>query len=649
MESLPYERQPEVAVEAITLLQDLKRAHQLNFGTDPHSFGKREVWIRELADHPQTGDLRILLIAECREYARLATTKGVEVSASIQNIFLDLYRPDGEGTRLDLSSITEMEQREFLNVYLLMTFAGEQRFTLSHPERHALAQLCALSSLSKEKSEEFLARIDIGSGRRPNGFPEVTASLQSKLGLEGVDETILVQSFRASDMFNRELLDSWRARSGHALLSDLLPNFIRSQDLNNYQGREAVIRAIHGAAKDNPKEVVRFLKDEVLRDAAVLENSFDSSLLAAPLEIFYRDCLFQVSPDDEDNNLSIRTFNETLILSNDINQMLMGFSREIVRLSQAILSKAGITQEDFAKLLKYKIAFQQLKVDHFANKVEIGGFLKIAVDAAEVAMFINAPVIQFFLMQTDLRSDLPALLTNKTFAENNYVDYLIQKQFDAQQPGFAFGYDQHLPSHLSVGDRVQIDAVSGSVYVDGENVMDLPADIQNHPHMRALGLHSLPYSQEARSTPFTYYTIVEGRKIPQIRVFYNSDHKIIIQKKLPTKFGVVSSLSDLPVQYVAKEELSLPYAISHRLNIHSFWKDSRGAVYGYDAKGNLMAILKEEQGSKPLTVTLQDGDYSVLKDPIPSHPALKKLLNSVSPNEILVDWNGGVFKILPGD
>ena len=55
----------------------------------------------------------------------------------------------------------------------------------------------------------------------------------------------------------------------------------------------------------------------------------------------------------------------------------------------------------------------------------------------------------------------------------------MQKQFDAQQPGFAFGYDEHLPSHLSVGDRVQIDAVSGSVYVDGENVMDLPADIQN--------------------------------------------------------------------------------------------------------------------------------------------------------------------------
>lgn len=481
--------------------------------------------------------------------------------------------------------------------------------------------------------------------------------------MEGIEESALQKSFQKSTLprtpETRKLLDFWRARSGKALLPDLFKYSVDIQDKSHDQGRSAIERAITHAFKADPKKGVEYLK-EALEDPIIKNDSFNPQTLASPLRIFYLDCLLKCAPNDADAIQEVQDFNEVLIQSKNVNQMVLGFSREITRLSQD-LSTGTISDQDFAKLLKYKLAYQQLKFNHFHNKVEIKGFLKAATEAADIAMISTSAETHTKLATTGFLKSIKPFLLENIFKEERYADKLIKDVFK-DRGDLPFERDLHIPGYISLGDKVQIDAVLGVIYYDGNQKITLPAHLQNHPDMRTLGLHTLPYTQDVPGGPFIYYTTVNRKKVPQIIVTEKNGIPII-HKRLRTDFILTGKSKEL--QFVPKEKLILPYAITHRMDIKNFWIDSKKTVYGFDSKGEVGVIInkgweKDAKGDikEKWSIKVNEGnEYSPLTDASikekldesgwgkKPHPVLKRLLASFNPNEILVDWKNESFLI----
>lgn len=645
----------------------LQESRRRIFGdpSQPVTLEKRGMWIRELTKNPllhSLTDLRLTVISECKELAKAYTDAKLEVPKDLQEIFLNQYRDQKslrsqQNSPLDFSKLNNLELRNFLDVFLLQTFAGNKNYSVTNQQRYYLVQFCSLSSLPDKQIEELLKNITVDNRNAStlplsDLFTDVGTQLQASLiGLEGIEESALQKSVQKSNLprtpETRQLLDSWRARAGSSLLSDLFRYSIDVHDKSHDQGREAIARAIYHAFEADPQKGIVYLKG-LLNVSAVNADAFNPQTLAPPLRIFYLDCLLRLSLVDKSALKEVQEFNEGLIKSKNVNQMVMGFSREIDRLSNALVT-GSISNEDFAKLLKYKLAYQKLKLEHYHNKVEISGFLKVATDAADVAMISSATDMQKKLAEPGyLKIIQPHLLMN-VFNEERYADKLLKDVFRNQED-IALVSDPDVPGYLSLGERVQIDGVLGVLYINGSQKLALPANLQNHPDMRSLNIHTLPYIQDVPGGPFIYYTSVKGRQEAQITVTELAGQPII-HKKLPTHFGAAKQLKQL--QFVPKETLALPYALEHRMGIKNFWIDESNTLYGFDDKGDLAIILNKkpnQQVNSPdqWIVKLKEGqEYSFLTlnqlSTYKEHPVLKRLLASFNPNEILVNWEKESF------
>lgn len=644
----------------------LQDARKKIFGVPPQptNVEKRCEWIKELAQNPEIQsltDLRLTIIGECSALVQASFDKHVAVPQEIHQIFLNQYRIGNQIIPpLDFSNLNNVELKTFLDTYVRMTFSSGQTYNLTSQQRYFLVQFCALSGLPDEQIETILKMTT--NHNSPSTLPmsdvftEVGKKLQSTLiGMEGIEESALQKSFQKSTLPHtpetRKLLDFWRARSGQALLPGLFKYSVDIHDKSHDQGRSAIERAITQAFKTDPKKGVEYLR-KALEDPIIKSDAFNPQTLASPLRIFYLDCLLKCDPNDAEAIQEIQDFNEVLIKSKNINQMVLGFSREITRLSQD-LSTGKITDQDFAKLLKYKLAYQQLKFNHFHNKVEIKGFLKAATEAADVAMISTTNETYKKLATAGFLKTIKPLLLENIFKEERYADKLIKDVFKDRED-LPFENDPHIPGYVSLGDKVEIDTVLGVIYYEGSQKVTLPAHLQNHPDMRTLGIHTLPYTQDASGAPFIYYTTLNGEKTPQIIVTEKYGQPII-HKKLRIDFASTGKSKTL--QFVPKERLNLPYAITHRMDIKNFWSDSDRTVYGFDSQGELAVIInkKWEKDAKnnPIekwSIKVKEGnEYSPLTDHSikeqQSHPALRRLLACYNPNEILVDWKTESFLI----
>jgi len=671
-------------------IKELQEAHKRIFGDPPQpiTLEIRGEWIRELAKNPRLhslAGLRSTLITECKELARASFDVGSQVPTDVQEIFINQYRVgDQKKSPLDFSNLNNLERRNFLAIFLQQTFADNKiLYGVSNQQRYYLIQFCALSGLPKAHIETILNRIQVDHRRFPpipsfnnrrlppppppsnqkpstptlsDIFSDVGSKLQeSSIGLEGIEESALQKSFQKSNLprtpETRSMLDFWRARTGNSLQPHLFKYSIDIQDKSHDQGREAIARAIYHAFQAHPEQGKAYL-DKLLSDPAVNADAFNAETLAPPLRIFYLDCLLSLFPADPNALQELQTFNEGLIKTKNVGQMVTGFSREIARLSNELLQLGSLSDKDFAKLLKYKLTYQELKLKHFHNKKEITGFLRGATEAAETAMISSATAIQNKLAEPGYSKTIQSLLLENVFNEEVvYADVFIKSIFKDYKD-VSLENDLSVPGYLSLGESIEIDGVLGILYFDGEQKISLPGHLQNHPDMRALNIHALPYSRDVPGGPFIYYTTVSGKKEAQISVT-ELDGEPVIHKKLPTTFDASKQSEQL--QFVSKEALSLPYAIEHRMGIKSFWIDASKTLYGFDDKGDLAVILNRKLDTKTKgldrwVLKLKDEkEYSILTlkeiSTHKEHPVLKRLLTSFNPNEILVNWEKESFLI----
>ena len=650
-------------------------------------------WIKELHTNPQLQglrDLRLTIIAECKELAEASLLAGEGVPLDIQIIFVSQYRNlDNPRKPLDLSKINNFERKNFLTTFVQMTFAGRDGdvVNVTEAERYYLVQFCALSNLTAAQAKAMVDRALVNPAA-PTFFVdqllfnEVGRELQAHdIGLEGLEESALQKSFQTSTLprtsDTRTWLDYWRGRSGEALLKDLFDYTVNGRDDDRAQGREEISRAIFHAFKGDPVGGRAYVQGLLAAHPAPGGGggvaAVDPSSLAPPVRMFFLDLLcrhFPEDPIDPAVAAEIQPFNEALILSNDVNQMLMGFSREVTRLSGLLAAGAAggapISDEDFARLIKYKVAYQSIKLDHFHEKREIGGFLKTEVDAAEEAMVSTASGMQEKLVTLGyLQDTLRPLLLAKLFPARpieTYADRILKDAFKDKDAQLLVA-DPDVPGFFSLGIKIQIDGVLGVLYYDGRQKVSLPAHLQNHPDMRSLQIHTLPYIQDVAGGPFHYLTEEGGKKIPQVTVTEKGGQPII-HKRLPTQFALEGLKPKLHVlQFISKEKVSLPYAVAHRMEVKNFWQDEAGDVYGYDGKGDLAVALRRPEPTDakgqwqvevkdPLTkkvaiyyfVSQADVDANKA-DEKEAHPALSRLLQAFNPNDILLNWKDESFWI----
>ncbi len=606
-------------------VQALREARAKIVKNFPPTIEERCQWILELSGNKQfvsLRDLRLMILAECELVAEICFKQQQVVPEDILNIFMKQF---------DLQQVANLERRSILRTFLHMVFSSRPQVQLTEIERAYLVQIAALSDLPAQIVKKIMDRI-VGTDQPsdlPSQFAEFGRKLQeSSIGLEGIEESTLQKSFQQSGLPNtpetRRVLDLWRSRSGEELLADLL-RFSLSENLASEQGREIVSRALYHAYKGNQQGLVLFIQQK-LTEQTVFNDQFNEETLAPPLSIFYQDCLLTTIPDDVSANNNVQQFNETLIVSKNVHQRFMGYAREITRLSRHI---SILKDETFARLLKYKIAYQTLKVDYYEGKKEIAGFLKIATNDADLMMLSTMSDVQQKLAQPQyLETKIRPLLLDNQLPTEKFSDKILREVFKERMAD-PLEADPHVPGFASLGYKVQIDGMLGIIYYDGTQKTSLPPQLQNHPYIRSLGIHTLPYVFNSVSKAYCYLTGSGKMRVPQVMVTESNDQPII-QKRLPTEFGG-TKLEFL--QFISKEQLSLPYAAAHRMGIRDFWQDAHGSIYAFDSAGDLVAILKQSNLEWTLTAKNQK-EY--LFNATATHPIGEYLLKSFNPNDILV-------------
>ncbi|MFS8563538.1 MAG: hypothetical protein LVR00_04125 [Rhabdochlamydiaceae bacterium] len=188
--------------------------------------------------------------------------------------------------------------------------------------------------------------------------------------------------------------------------------------------------------------------------------------------------------------------------------------------------------------------------------------------------------------------------------------------------------------------RNSLDIVSGSTYFDGEEGVDLPPHLQNHPHVRSLGLHDLPYVRNPDDS-YSYFTTEKGQKVAQVRIKMSSG-RIIVQKRLPSQF---TDPKIKVLQYLPLEDFnSIPAALAQRMGVEEFWKDSDNTVYGYTQKGVLLLSIHENR-----TINTPSGSFEfaeqVALEGSPSKEVFNCLRRALPADEILIKTDSTEFYV----
>ncbi len=564
-------------------------------------------------------------------------TKPVELSFLYQ--FLDLVR-DQNPCPLQKDNSW---RKGVLTTYLKMLLEGRgggNPIEVDEEQRKYLVQAATLAEFQLPK----FTIVPKGCGLIQCGVSDIGQLLQNtEIGLEGLEESTLQLSFQTSNLPQtpeiRTLIDALRTRNGQELPISLLSDVLKAYRWDHYQGQQAISRAIAYAFRGAPAEHITYL-ESLLAPYEQGSSKIDPTKMIMPPRISILDCILTLKHDHPTYAAEVEAFDNSLIESKNAAPMLMGYARKIVYLSS--LFEKDASAQNFAELLKYKIAYQALKTKHFDGKVALHGFLKCAVDRAEFAMTHSlhllstvapsfAPdIIVTLLHQT--QSPDPALKSNAEKA----VEKVFKRQ---QQNNLPLTWDP--PFFLSFG-KTDLDIVSGYVYFDGQERLELPPEFQNHPHVRALDLQNLPYVRNPDGS-FSHSTVEAGRKVPQVRIAMNAQKNLIIQRRLPTSFTAPEEICQL--QYLPLEHFKeLPTAIAQRMGVEEFWIGPDATVYGYSKKGKLILSL-----TPSAQVTTTAGTF-VFPDQVdlegsPGQAVLQHLLHALPLDEILVNQNGTAFWI----
>ncbi len=581
-------------------------------------------WVKALVNTPRFKESKIakfMIISACRDLINLGFDQKQPIDDEIKTIFLNQFK---DKDQFEFNKMTNSERGGFLSLYLKMLFCENKQVAVVEKERSHLIQLIELSGLQFAEKESLKGLIQLGGSSTEATIEEVGLALQgTSIGLEGVEESILVKSYQLStlkeDTKTRALLDACRAVAAHAHSADLLSYVFDHYKEEHDQGREAIERALIHAHAYEPQAVKDFIKTKI-----VGSDSWDPKTMAPSSSIFYKDLLAKLDPSQVHDDTA---FNQSLIDSKRVPEMLMGYARFIKSYSAKDLNDP----ETFYKLLKYKVAYQEILFNFFEGKKEIDGFLKVATDKALLAMIERDHEISDMLKDTDFIDKITEAFENDK--DSDHETKLIKRELKTTSGDRKFSQTV-IPQIISFGTRIKIDAVTGVLYKDGKQQIALPGDLQAHPAILSLNIEGYPYDWDATLQAFVYYTKQGAHSTPQI-IIKKSGDQLIVQKKLTTDFNKPEQKE---LQFVEKETILMPLSVFHRMGIQSFWQDERGVVYGYNKEGELICRLTK---GDPWTVQTKEGSYRFMSNVV--YKIQETLLKSISPNEILESLDGNHY------
>lgn len=523
-------------------------------------------------------------------------------------------------------------RKETLSCYLNMIFSGQKvPYDVTEEQRKYLVQFATLAEFT-------LPELNITNNPLTPDvrIAELGCALQrTSIGLEGTEESTLQLSFQTAQLQSgvktRKLLDALRARQGTTLPKHLLDAVMEAFPIDHDEGQQGIVRAFSYAFRGAPQEEIAYIQ-KLLSSYPL--SDLNTETLAIPSHVFLNDRLIVLEPGNLGAQGVVRTFNQELIQSNQAPQMLMGYAREIKRLTALLMDDHS--EDKFAELLKVKIGYQQLKAQFFDGKVALEGFLKLAVDDAEFAMASSSHFLAD--MATGIDCDEIVRLLHETQdpdpALKTYAEKQVEKVFKRQQEQ-RIAVEFSPPFFLQFG-RNDLDIISGCVYFDGEQYIELPSELQNHPHVRSLGIHDLPYVINNDGS-FSHYTTEGGRRVAQVRIALSEAAGVIIQRRLNTSLQGPEEIR--PLQYVPLEKLQqFPTALLQRMGVKDFWMDPEQNIYGYTEKGK--PIFSLSQGWQRNTIRTASGTFYLANDRQLNdenlRSALEHLQNIIPQDEILV-------------
>ncbi len=608
-------------------------------------------WIKSLDRNPRlksNKSISWITLSICQKAAASHFASNTPTPPEILEIFLNQYK-NLEG-KFALETLTNSGRSSFLKTLLLMVFSEDRNVEVTYKQRSYAIQLLSLSDLPLADIEKIKSKL-VPTSSDPKSpataiLQEVGAALQkTSISLEGVEESTLQKSFQraglAKSSETRALLDIYRARAGESLSLHLM-TYLEGLSLSHDEQRELAERALCRAYSFNPEETRSYLISKTPQGGSF--GSVDLKTLATPLEVFFSDVVAKIDPsyyffNADSPREKIRLFNEKLINSKETHKMLMGYARIITDLS--LLAKQGTLDEnDFYLLFRSKLAYQDLKINYFEGKKAIGGFLKIATDSAESEMVQSAEIIQRLLEKPTYLERISDLIT-----KNEGIDYatqIIERSIKSGNSVLSFTLTS-IPGFASLGAKIQVDMVTGVIYQNGRQQINLPPKLQNHPDTRFLQIHTFPYTWDTSENAYIYYTKENGKNIPQVLVKeVGDDTPPVIKKRLSV------GSRELLLQFVPKEQIKFPKVALHRMGIKNFWQKAEGELLGYDTKGNLVATFKKDNKSESYVITTPQGiRYRFLKQEslssYKSHPVLSRLLSVFSSEEILIEEKGKEF------
>ncbi|MBN4066642.1 hypothetical protein JYU14_00990 [Simkania negevensis] len=665
-----------------------------NYSTDG-DIGELSDWLIQFTSRAKEEEFqhhRLRVLAVCKKIFSLSIEHDIPVSKKVSDIFFRCYQSKKENESLshfDFDLLDSGSKRELLFGTLTIALAGKRGDDLAQAGdvRNFLVQFYHLAFPALGESERLFLKgklegiriLGAGEGAWSAGcFREIGSALQDSpfIGLEGVEDSVAQKSYqqipaRERHSVKRSDIDFVRSRAGEELLIHELIPFLEAISLPMLrfpQERQKWARAIDSAlateanASSERGKVIKQLASYV-EEQSKQENASNSPLaddhLATPLSIFFRERILADPYIDINGEMfrrhdqAIKEFNEKLLQSKEINHVLLGTSREIVRITNKIENAAKrnvdppFSLEEFAALLRYKAAYQDIQFRFFTGQREIRGYLKEAVQEAGVTMLLSAPRMESAIANSDLAKKIVKFLCPSISEEERikrskqWGDYCNNIFDGTLKEGGELTMVKDLRGFYELGRGFTIDAVYGTVYNRGQQRLQLSSSLKNHPDVRLLGIDNFSYSRDANDA-FCYFTNDEkGEPIVQVKIFAVDD-KVIIQKNLPTKFDGSGSIL---LQYVSKDQMAnLPRSITARMGIETFWRDDKGKFYGFDHDGILQTIF-ERDGESFLVGVKDKGKFTPTFDL--GKPPAPSLLACFDSEDILQSEDGDSF-FVPG-
>ncbi|MEZ5314602.1 MAG: hypothetical protein R3E91_00065 [Chlamydiales bacterium] len=638
-------------------------------------------WIQQLDAyaniHGYPSSLRSIFLADTQEVLEIFWKSNTSPPDDIKQIFLNLYSKtiDNQKT-LYLQEMHNEERATFLKYWLMIKYFSLPN-RCSEEAAYRLKQVCRHSNLNLDDQKLLFNRLantiknndldldqaDDNTRTFYEDLKNLSEALQdSPIELEGLDGELIRASFKL-DTNNHKLpetpetrqkLDALMAQGVDKLAFDLIDYPLVNLKADHYQQREQIARILNHAYLWNEDQTLEYLSNKI----EAIENNDDEcnpETLAPPLKIFYQDILQKWNPNF-DTRKAILRFNQSLIEGNEIHRLLMGHARSIIFNTNEILKNSNKKQTALDFLVS-KMLYQHIKFNYFEGKEEIHGFLKSACDEAEASLVASDKILIATLKNIDSKEIANFLEEEKNKADTASQRLLKNGVFNGVRGDIQYNNTDD-PRFKDLGHDLTLDILSGIVYKNGEQTLNLPPNLQNHPTVRTLGIEYFPYRWDQATKSYVYFS---SKGDPLIIVRETEDRTPLVYKDMSTSFSNKNS-HNKTLQFVPREEITAPISLLYRMKIQHFWMDNERTLFGYGKDGNLIAKTKFQNGLpheiyiegfteqfQPIDPEngLLGPDCSHRLDEIDRQEANleERLLENFSPEEILVSSNKDKYLI----